>query len=607
MDSSAAVFSNLGSPFLEASSFQSHYHPSPAQPLSQRERSTALSPSRLQQRNRPASPKEAETFTLPHLSPLPDSNCQGAQLPNSDSASPYESWPSTERSSSSLTPEEAKAHRSEQTSGTKALASPELRGSIASFSDSESVIARYIERFRYGQPTNRRERWTPGRKSPPFWWLSHSSPSEGDISKTETSTSSSASRKDTDWGSHGGKPSSFSPVQDHSPSGESQDSSTLDPDTVSLQERATRLLHRSTSSSSSCRHASSEGLGCTPASTITNADADQIGQAPKLVVGHHHTAILGTLSCPIVQISPSHSSSRPEDDILFQWRLRRKMEEASKAAALLPSMSRAAPKTPEPTSWQSKDRTALPTSEAQLRHILDSHPYYCTDQSRGGPSSQPPAEGAPFSDQKAMLGYSEPNRTQGVKRPVPRKDPVPVSLDSLPSPEPAGVAKPLDLSPPNRSRGTARPVQKVYTEPNRRQCLFRTEQGRPKAPRDSVKPSVSPGKHIQHVLGEVVTERLFSSPDSPAPQRGQLKRNSKKKGLKESLPHTVAPPSYPELLSMAAQLLEQAEDSDGTDFEEDPLLQVLRSQRDRLRSQLRAVDAQVAQLSHRSNEDFSQP
>ncbi|XP_077193173.1 proline and serine-rich protein 3 isoform X5 [Paroedura picta] len=389
--------------------------------------------------------------------------------------------------------------------------------------------------------------------------------------------------------------------------GESQDSSTLDPDTVSLQERATRLLHRSTSSSSSCRHASSEGLGCTPASTITNADADQIGQAPKLVVGHHHTAILGTLSCPIVQISPSHSSSRPEDDILFQWRLRRKMEEASKAAALLPSMSRAAPKTPEPTSWQSKDRTALPTSEAQLRHILDSHPYYCTDQSRGGPSSQPPAEGAPFSDQKAMLGYSEPNRTQGVKRPVPRKDPVPVSLDSLPSPEPAGVAKPLDLSPPNRSRGTARPVQKVYTEPNRRQCLFRTEQGRPKAPRDSVKPSVSPGKHIQHVLGEVVTERLFSSPDSPAPQRGQLKRNSKKKGLKESLPHTVAPPSYPELLSMAAQLLEQAEDSDGTDFEEDPLLQVLRSQRDRLRSQLRAVDAQVAQLSHRSNEDFSQP
>ncbi|XP_060113569.1 proline and serine-rich protein 3 [Heteronotia binoei] len=630
MDSSAAVFSTQGSPFLEASNFQSHYHPSRAQPLSQRERTMALSPPRLQQRNRPASPKEAETSSLPLL---PDCSCQEAKLPDSDSASPYnESWPSTERSSSSLTPEEARALPPEQTSGTKALASPELQGSIASFSNSESVIARYIERFRYGQPTTRRERWTPGSKSPPFWWLGHSSPTEGDISKTETSTSSSASRKDvdaansfigTDLDPLGGRPSSFSPVLDHSPSGESQDSSTLDPETISLQERAARLLHRSMSPLSSCRHVSSEGLSSTPTSTIANADADLIGQAPKPLVGHHHKASLGALTCPAVQILPSCSSLRPEDDILFQWRLRRKMEEASKAVAVLPSIGwrsqycepayppstmGGAALSPEPISWKSKDRTTLAASEAQLKSTLNEHPCCCRDRWRSGPSSQPPAEGASFSDQNVMLGHSEPNQKQSVKEPILKEDSVPVRLDCLPPPKLAGATRPLDLSSPDHSQKAAWPAQKVFSEPRGKQRPFRSEQSRPKAPRDSAKPSVSPGKHVQRVLGEVVTERLFSLPDSPAPQKGKLKRTSKKQGLEDSLPDTVATPSYPELLYVAAQLLEQAEDSDGTDFEEDPLLQVLRSQRDLLRRQLRAVDVRVAQLEgHHSNQDFSNP
>ncbi|XP_015264057.1 PREDICTED: proline and serine-rich protein 3 [Gekko japonicus] len=612
MDSSAAVFSTQGNPFLEASHFQSHYYPSRAQPLSRREQSMALSPSRLQQRNCSASPKEAEPPSLPLLSFLPDSSCQGAKPPDSDSTSPYnESWPSTERSSSSLTPEGPKALLPEQTSGTKALASPELRGSKTSFSDSESVIARYIERFRYGQPTNRRERWTPGSKSPPFWWLGHSSPSEGDNSKTETSTSSSASRKDVDTanaftgpdsGRHGGRPSSFSPVLDHSPSGESQDSSTLDPDTVSLQERAARLLHRSMSPLSSYRHVSYDGLGSTPTSTLTNADADPIGQAPKPLVGHQ---------CK-------------EDDILFQWRLRRKMEEASKVAAVLPSvgwrsqctepayppsmMGGAALMSPEPTSWRSKDRTTLPTSEAQPRPTLDEHPCCCRDRLRSGPSPQPPTEGASFSNRNVMLGRSEPNQEQGVKELIPREDPVPVCRDFLPLPKPAGATKPLDPSPPDHSQRTAWPVQKVCSEPRGKQRPSRSEQGRPKAPRDSAKPSVSPRKHVQRVLGEVVAERLFSSPESPAPQRGKLKKSSKKQGPKESPPHAVSTPSYPELLNMAAQLLEQAEDSDGTEFEEDPLLQVLRSQRGLLCSQLRAVDARMAQLEgHHANQDLSHP
>uniref|UniRef100_A0ACB8FRH4 Uncharacterized protein n=2 Tax=Sphaerodactylus townsendi TaxID=933632 RepID=A0ACB8FRH4_9SAUR len=407
---------------------------------------------------------------------------------------------------------------------------------------------------------------------------------------------------------------------EHSASGESQDSSTVDPDTASLQERAARLLHRSVSPLSSCRHMSSEGLGSTP----TNSDADLMEQASKPLAGHYHKAHLDAVSRPILQISPSRSSLRPEDDILFQWRLRRKMEEASKTIAVLPSvgwrsqsaepaytpsmMDGAVLKPSEPTSWRNKDREVFWTSEAEKGLTLEKPPCCCTNHTRTGPASQPLLEGTSFSDQKAMLGNSEPSREQGATELIPREDPVVACQDFLPPPMPAGAANPLDPSPSDSSQRITPPVQKVQSEPRGKQRPCRFEHGKLKAAGDAAKPSASPGKHVQRVLGEVVAERLFSSPQSPAPQRAKPKRSSKKQGLKDSLPNTVATPTYPELLNMAAQLLEQAEESDGTDFEEDPLLQVLRSQRDLLRRQLRAVDTRAAQLQgHHSDQDFSHP
>nr|KAF6411435.1 proline and serine rich 3 [Rousettus aegyptiacus] len=52
-----------------------------------------------------------------------------------------------------------------------------------------------------------------------------------------------------------------------------------------------------------------------------------------------------------------------------------------------------------------------------------------------------------------------------------------------------------------------------------------------------------------------------------------------------------APPE--DLLSQAAQLLQAAEDSDGSEFQEDPVLRVLRVQRAELRQQKRKVDTQL--------------
>ncbi|TFJ98025.1 sialidase-1-like [Platysternon megacephalum] len=95
---------------------------------------------------------------------------------------------------------------------------------------------------------------------------------------------------------------------------------------------------------------------------------------------------------------------------------------------------------------------------------------------------------------------------------------------------------------------------------------------------------------IHSALGQVISERLFSPPESHPPTRGR-----------QSGEGAVSPPEqsgsqHPQLLQLAVQLLEEAEESDGTEFEEDPLLEVLRGQREDLRSQLRAVDIAVSRL-----------
>ncbi|KAM9299090.1 rho GTPase-activating protein 33 [Gastrophryne carolinensis] len=74
---------------------------------------------------------------------------------------------------------------------------------------------------------------------------------------------------------------------------------------------------------------------------------------------------------------------------------------------------------------------------------------------------------------------------------------------------------------------------------------------------------------------EVISERLFSPPPSPKP---------------EKLPEAAEIPAEENRklrpTEIAAHLLEKAEDSDGTEFADDPLLQVLREQRRSLRSRL---------------------
>lgn len=62
-------------------------------------------------------------------------------------------------------------------------------------------------------------------------------------------------------------------------------------------------------------------------------------------------------------------------------------------------------------------------------------------------------------------------------------------------------------------------------------------------------------------LAQVVAERLFSPPDSSALPQDKPKRSSRTLGPEEAIPKNVVTPSHPQLLNMAAQLLEQAEGS----------------------------------------------
>ncbi|XP_065430664.1 proline and serine-rich protein 3 isoform X4 [Chrysemys picta bellii] len=262
-------------------------------------------------------PPEPTASSPPDLSFLQGSSCRGTAL-DLDSTKPFpESWSSTERSSSS-TPQEVPALR-------------QSLGPLASAQDGESIIAKYIERFRHGQPRSRNQRQAPPVPTArEFWWLEPALPSDSSTPKGGAKPDcAKLEEARPGWALVSpplrpmGGPSDTSPLE--SP----------DPDSHSLQERATRLLLRSESSLSSTIPVSSEGLRSTPPSSTV--DSDQALPCPS------HLSLLEPspeplpLACwPPAHIPQCSSSTRPEDDILFQWRLRRKMEQASQAGRSLP-------------------------------------------------------------------------------------------------------------------------------------------------------------------------------------------------------------------------------------------------------------------------------
>ncbi|CAM4709571.1 unnamed protein product [Caretta caretta] len=619
---STALFSVQGSPFALGSPARSHYHPSPARLPGPQHQCTvrwgrALSPAHLLP-SVPAialhrqCPPEPTASSPQDLSFLQGPSCWGTAL-DSDSTNPVlESWPSTDCSSPS-TPEKTPDLR-------------QLLDPLASARAGVSIIAKYIERFRHGQPSSRSQRQVPPIPTArEFWWLEPAPPSDSSTPK-------------------GGAKPDCAKLEEARPPlrpmGVPSDTSLLespDPDTCSLQERATRLLLRSESSLSSTIPVSSEGLRSTPPSSIP--DSDQALPSPPYL----SLLELSPGSLPPAHIPQSSSSTRPEDDILFQWRLRRKMEQASQASRSLPMLgwkSQLAwgPKTgdgacmtrpglgllPGVAAWKSGDGTAFPApaAEPEVRSGLEWAPGSSVlHQGMGHPLEVPFLSAEPAVRQNPIavhvLGQVASVATSS-STPQPEGDGG-GAAERWSSRDAWRVAGPAEQAASRDARRAAGPgpAEQAASRDTRRgvwavgvaqNILKETQQPskpQPSQGRAALEPETTPswrsGKgesSIHSALGQVISERLFSPPASPHPTRGhqsgQGAVSPSEQGAAGELP--VPGSQHPQLLQLAAQLLEEAEESDGTEFEEDPLLEVLRGQREDLRSQLRAVDIAVSRL-----------
>ncbi|KAG8433664.1 hypothetical protein GDO86_012131 [Hymenochirus boettgeri] len=606
--SSAAIFSNLGSPFSSPVKKQTHYRPSQTQALTEDQKQTGLSPTRLLQ------PHLSDTISPPDLSFLGGIQRLLSGAHESDSSGPFdESWPSTE-GSSTKTPERAEKQSFPASSINRSK--EVLHSTDASAQD--SVIARYLERFRYGRPTSRGERSPPSTGTKDFWWL-RSSPDSPDVVRNQSETGLPASSRFSMQNLE------MSPPQKDVSPGDCKIYSDH-VDILTLQEKARKLVLRSESSLSSEGPVSSDGVGSSTSSNVSNAESDQskVTEPVYNSPAERTLSVLAPLSAGRIPLpgptftgripspNPTYAGTlptlAPEEDVLYQWRLRRKMEQA-REGTLVPTSRTRTPSPPVriPKQLASTVNSAPSNSCGETKAPSDPHvpgsavqlaPYVtsfhgCVPIASPNLTTQPCAVSPhmhllcdimPCVRSHPLCPRIAHPQERDPVHPGPTKPQTPECRDPMIDHQKTSPAMETQKGNCTKSlervtKLTAQHVDKRAKSRKEKQKRLECKVSQSEKPLPKRAEQVPPESPVHRALGEVISERLFSPFASPQHKHGPKKQ--------KCAPPPSQPSNQPHPLEIATQLLEEAEDSDGSEFTDDPLLQVLRDQREALRLRLR--------------------
>ncbi|KAH9513898.1 hypothetical protein Btru_031693 [Bulinus truncatus] len=333
MDYQASKYQKNRDPFAESPLQKPFYYPSPTKEVDEHEAICSPGWNRrkpLQENFLPDSLK-LSTSAQPHIQAL---DSHGHDLTSIADCNLDETWPSSVKSSISFVKNDSDISSASQAHHVSSAQNGigDIVKNLGNFTKSrtakentdfsndgtaESVLKRYIERFRYSDPKPREERLKERDKTKQeFWWLKSSQGSNG------SETHDAPKEK---WTSDKKSNVKVLPESQTKTQLTKEALMVLDEETMKLQLKADRLLSQSESSLTSGPIVSTDGLGSSVSggSELSCAESQPPYQPAFLKKPIEKRS---ESSPPVLPYRPSvnQTSNHPADDILLRWRLNRK-------------------------------------------------------------------------------------------------------------------------------------------------------------------------------------------------------------------------------------------------------------------------------------------